>query len=339
MPGSPTIPTTCPWPSMACASRSVRVDSSRSRPTNRLSNRSPCKRSGDGRGLRPVTRRVAIPGGPAWGWPSHQPSTRRPTADDIRISPAPACPTSRTGRASTSPSGSSRAVGSLALTSTCTWPPWTAWRSSGPGSPPDPSATKAWSVSAACTARCGNCSSVWGMPNTTSSSEGERWSRTPPNPCTFATSASSQRLAAVPGSSVAVWPCGAFGNVNSMASTATDFCSHTGDSTTASTRVSADPSVSDDGVAGWSIGVVNERSLALWVLVRRSGAAGWGVGPPSSLMPVAWWSSSSPADSGVEGPVPRRGQRPAEALTRSREETAWLHLPRLGKCRRIPPRS
>ncbi len=73
----------------------------------------------------------SVPSSSSHARSSHQPPTSRSISGDIKISPGSAYPSSRPGRASVSPMGSSRPVGSIASVSTSTSPQWRAMRSSG----------------------------------------------------------------------------------------------------------------------------------------------------------------------------------------------------------------
>ena len=117
-------------------------------------------------------------------------------------------------------------MGSGACTSTSSGPQCPTRRISGQAPPSGAATIRCRSAKAACTARCGNCSSVWGVPKATRSSDGERCRTTPPNSCTCSTMVCCQaavtRQGASPRASGSVGP----GHVSSMASTATGLCSH-----------------------------------------------------------------------------------------------------------------
>ena len=232
-PASPTIPTAWPCSAVTCRSTASKSICSRSRPTKGLHIRFP---GGDCR-VRPALRSTTAYPSRASGLPACRyntrasrathPSTSRPTSGETTMSPGLAWPSSRTGKASVSPTGRRCAVGSGACGSTSTIPRCAASRTAGPGvrSVGWAAATICRIARAACTARWGSCSTACGRPNTQVSSAAVCCRRTPPNPPTFSLIFCSQRATAVQGVSCGASSAASVGQVSSNARTTTGLCS------------------------------------------------------------------------------------------------------------------
>ena len=138
MPGSPTMLTTCPRPVAPCARTSLRMASSRCRPTKRLRGRFriPPAASVAGHPLHGVGNGTVSYASPRSSLPHLQREPPFDLASDLgrqQDVPGAAWPSSRTDSGSVSPSGSRPFRGTVRLDIDQRRPTWTAIRTAGPG--------------------------------------------------------------------------------------------------------------------------------------------------------------------------------------------------------------